>query len=117
MHPERQFGEELLRVLHDAMEQDESQRTWAVTVYTSFGILRGHIRRATVEGDGMPVHSPQSADPVLLRAWSPAVIELEDAEVEHFYNHLSTASYRTLFVSVSDIRGFAFADPSRTSFV
>lgn len=113
MQSERRLGEELLRVLRDAMERDTDRMSWAVTLYTSFGIVHAHIRRVIAESASLPVSSPSSDT----HTWTAAVIEVEDAEVEHYDSHLSCASYRTLLVKVDDIRGFAFADPARSNFV
>jgi hypothetical protein len=40
----------------------------------------------------------------------PEVVEVHDAAVEHYSNHLPTATFNRLHVRVDDVRGFAVLD-------
>ena len=60
--------------------------------YTSFGVVRGSYTPAT---------TPAASSNV------GRMIELRDAVVEHYSNHLPTGRYDQLFLSLTDIAGCA----------
>ena len=80
-----------------------SQAFGYLVVYTSFGVVRGRTGLAfaqelTNENDGAKTGSP------------PEVIALNDVTVEHYSNHLASASFDRLYVKLSDVRGFALVE-------
>ena len=98
-------SESLISLIRRMLQSDKSASSEGVAIYTSFGIVRGRITRASVPLDGDRV---ASAD--LLHSHSPDLLEVEDATVEHYANHLAAARYDRLFINVTDIRSFALAD-------
>jgi hypothetical protein len=41
-------------------------------------------------------------------AIEPDILELEDVTIEHYSNHLPTATFDRLFVRLAEVQGFAF---------
>jgi hypothetical protein len=66
--------------------------TVGLLCYTSFGIVRGSFT---------PVAAPAISSTL------GRMIELRDAVVEHYSNHLPTGRYDQLFLSLTDIAGCA----------
>ncbi|HZS46712.1 MAG TPA: hypothetical protein VFC63_16685 [Blastocatellia bacterium] len=101
----------LISLIKRMLESDKSASSEGVAIYTSFGIVRGRITRASV-----PVYDHQDDAADLLHPHSPDLLEIEDAIVEHYANHLAAARYDRLFINVSDIRSFAVVDFNSTSY-
>ena len=97
-------SESLISLIRRMLQSDKSASSEGVAIYTSFGIVRGRITRASVPSGGNDVA------PDLLHPHSPDLLEVEDATVEHYANHLAAAKYDRLFINVTDIRSFALAD-------
>lgn len=73
--------------------------------YLPFGIVRGQIVA--------PEASPEAADADNTNTSSPEdslMIELRDAVVEHYSNHLPTGRYPRLHLRLSDISGCVLLD-------
>ena len=77
-----------------------------LVVYTSFGAVRGRIGLAFAQGlasgDGAAEESAES-----LAAPLREVVELNDVTIEHYSNHLPTASFDRFYVRLADVHGFA----------
>src|SRR5262249_3934278 len=98
-------SESLINLIRRMLQSDKTAYSEGVAIYTSFGVVRGRITRASVPSDGN-----DNAPADLLHPHSPDLLEIEDVTVEHYANHLAAARYDRLFISVSDIRSFALAD-------
>ena len=96
------IGESLIRLVRQSLQSDRSALAEGVEIYTSFGVVRGRISRAMIQGEAK---TPSSADSLHLH--TPHVIEVEEVTVEHYANHLAAAHYDRLFISTADVRSFA----------
>jgi hypothetical protein len=99
------IGESLLGLIGRMLKSDKSLLSEGVVIYTSYGICRGRISRSNLPADGA---NAVSSD--LLHLRSPVLLEVEDATVEHYANHLAAGRYERLFVNVNDICSFALTD-------
>jgi len=71
-----------------------------LVLYTSFGVVRGRIGITFAQG---LINNHGGSD-----AGTPLeVIEINDATVEHYSNHLANATFDRLHVRLSDVYGFA----------
>jgi hypothetical protein len=68
-----------------------------LVIYTSFGVLKG---RTGIAFHDELLNPPEGAEP-------PQLIELNDVIVEHYSNHLATASFDRFYVRLSEVQGFA----------
>jgi hypothetical protein len=73
-----------------------------IVLYTSFGVVRGRTGLAFAKE--LAGHQDAAASGL---GSSQEVIEVHDASVEHYSNHLPTASFSRLHVRLGDVRGFA----------
>lgn len=102
------LSDALFTTIRSAVETDP-QRQHRVILYTSFGVVRGLISaNAFGESNRMADTRVENMSRVTI---DPDVVELADASVEHYSNHLPTGGYDRLFVRVADVQGFAI-DPS-----
>ncbi|HXG93138.1 MAG TPA: hypothetical protein VNN73_12360 [Blastocatellia bacterium] len=94
----------LITLLRSSLDADGAPAFGQLVLYTSFGVVRGRVglsfaQRLLHEGNGDldagSVHE---------------VIELNDVSVEHYSNHLPTASFVRLYVRLSEVQGFALVD-------
>jgi len=69
-------------------------RAVSLIIYASFGIVRGQF----VSSD------PAGVAAILGRG--EGVIEIREADVEHYSNHLPTGSYQSLFINLQQVSGF-----------
>ena len=99
------IGESLLGLIGRMLKSDKSLLSEGVAIYTSYAIDRGRISRSNLPTDGV-----DSTSSDLLHLRSPVLLEVEDATVEHYANHLAAARYERLFVNVNDICSFALTD-------
>jgi hypothetical protein len=99
------IGESLLGLIGRMLKSDASLLSEGVAIYTSYGIVRGRISRSNLLPEGTDGGSSD-----LLHLHSPVLLEVEDATVEHYANHLAAARYERLFVNVNDICSFALTD-------
>lgn len=78
--------------------ESESAGNLGIVLYTSFGVIRGYIRRATGNTfTGSEVDSRH-------------LIKIDEATVEHYSSHLPTGSFSRLYVRLDDILGFAMGE-------
>ncbi len=67
----------------------------SLVVYTTFGIIRGQM----VASD--------SAAAIAALSKGSGLVEIREANVEHYSNHLPTGMYSSLFVNLQQISGCA----------
>ena len=89
----------LIELLRSSLPPGGAQSFGYVVLYTSFGVVRGRtgldfMLAATTENE------PEAGAP-------GAVITLNDVTVEHYSNHLASATFDRLYVRLSDVQGFA----------
>jgi hypothetical protein len=89
----------IVSLLKSSMLADGAQSFGYLVIYTSFGVVRGR----TGFSFGQPSASSEG-DP------AGEIIELHNVSVEHYSNHLPTASFERLYVKLVDINGFAIVD-------
>ncbi|HMG37197.1 MAG TPA: hypothetical protein VKM94_25055 [Blastocatellia bacterium] len=77
-----------------------------LVLYTSFGVVRGRPGFAFIQG--LLNHGGERPEIEL----PPEVIELSDVSVEHYSNHLPTASFERLYLRLDDVQGFAIVGPA-----
>lgn len=91
----------LISVIKSALTAEGAQIFEHLVLYTSFGVVRGRIglsfahelTRGSNQPGGKTLHHE--------------VVELNDVSVEHYSNHLPTASFDRLYVTLADVQGFA----------
>ena len=93
----------LMSLIRSSLTAEGSQTFGQIVLYTSFGVVRGRLglsftqellgqeRGGTQQGTGLTYE----------------VIELNHVTVEHYSNHLPTASFNLLYVRLADAQGFA----------
>jgi hypothetical protein len=98
------LSDALFTTIRSAVETDP-QRQHRLILYTSFGVVRGHVSAAAFgDSNRMADTSVENVSRVTIE---PDVLELVDVAVEHYSNHLPTGGYDRLFVRVADVQGFA----------
>jgi hypothetical protein len=85
----------LIHLLKSSLIADGAQSSPQVVLYTSFGVVRGRISHAFAQS----LRGEESS--------SRQVIELNDATVEHYSNHLAAATFSRLYIRLKDAHGFA----------
>lgn len=76
-----------------------------VVLYTSFGVVRGKVSASAFgESNRMQDSRLENTSRVII---DPDILELEEASIEHYSNHLPTASFPRLFVRLEGVQGFA----------
>jgi hypothetical protein len=93
-------GDALITLLRSWLD-DEGPGTFGhLILYTSFGVVRGRT------GLTFSQH---------LAERNPSIIELNDVTVEHYSNHLPTATFDRLYVRLQEIHGFSLTGPPGAS--
>ena len=89
----------LIHLLRSSLAADGTQSFAQVVLYASFGVVRGRIGYAFAQvlkeehiSNTNPFHE---------------VIELDDVVVDHYSNHLPNASFKRLYIRLSDVQGFS----------
>jgi hypothetical protein len=91
----------LIELLRTSVAPGGAQSFAHLVLYTSFGVVRGRTGIAFMrETTGENEHESGRAG---------AVIALNDVTVEHYSNHLASATFERLYVRLSDVQGFALA--------
>lgn len=88
-------GDHFLQLIKSSLVAGSPHSGGLLVLYTSFGVVRGRTGIHFVQ-------NLSSAEPS-----SDAVIELNEVTVEHYSNHLPTATFPRLYVRLSDVLGFA----------
>ena len=95
-------NEPLIVLIKNSLSGNGNPPFGQLVLYTSFGVVKGRPGFAFVQGL-LNQSEPASAEFEI----PPEVIELSDATVEHYSNHLATASFERLYVRLVDVNGFA----------
>jgi hypothetical protein len=90
-------GDPLIQLLKSSIVAGSPQPGGHVVLYTSFGVVRGR----------MGIHFTQALSSTA--GSLDGVIELDDVTVEHYSNHLPTATFSRLYVRLTDVLGFAIS--------
>jgi hypothetical protein len=98
------LSDTLFTTIRSSVEID-AQSERKVVLYTEFGVVRGKVS-ASAFGDSnrMLDSNLENMSRVIIE---PDILELEDATIEHYSNHLPTASFDRLFVRLEGVQGFA----------
>jgi len=92
----------LISVIKSSLTAEGSQTFEHLVLYTSFGVVRGRIGLSFAqELAGRGGSQPGG------KTLHHEVVELNDASVEHYSNHLPTARFDRLYVTLADVQGFA----------
>jgi hypothetical protein len=90
----------LIELLRSSVKSGGAQSFAHLVLYTSFGVVRGRTGLAfTQEGEHEFDQRRQGA-----------VIALNEVTVEHYSNHLASATFDRLYVKLADVQGFALID-------
>ena len=96
-------------LLKSSLSADGSQSFGQLVLYTSFGVVRGRLGFAFVQR--LLGNNGSESQANLMQE----VIELDDASVEHYSNHLPMGSFDRLYVRLADVQGFALVDSQNQS--
>jgi hypothetical protein len=98
----------LVTLLKSMLATETEQVFGHLVLYMAFGVVRGRTGIAFSEvsierapGEGAAANGVAGSD----------VIELHDVTVEHYSNHLATATFDNLYVRLAHVYGFAFVKP------
>ncbi|HEX8087818.1 MAG: hypothetical protein ACLGJB_06075 [Blastocatellia bacterium] len=95
-------GDALISLLKSSLSSDGAQSFSQLILYTSFGVIRGRIGfNFSQELSG---HTDEPGGPI---RYSREVVELDDVSVEHYSNHLPTASFERMYIRLVDVQAFA----------
>lgn len=75
----------------------EERPELTLLIYAPFGIIRGKLMRGGGSADAVS-HLDQ------------AVLVMDEVTVEHYSNHIPTASYSRLSINLSDVQGCAILE-------
>ena len=92
----------LLSLLKSSLTASGSQAFGHLVIYTSFGVVRGRIGLGFAQG-----LSNKEPEMTVSSASHHDVIELNDVTIEHYSNHLPTASFDRLYIRLADVQGYA----------
>jgi hypothetical protein len=95
----------LIELLKSSLTADGAQAFGHLLLYTSFGVVRGRIGLAFAQSLIARENAGNGETD-----YSQRVIELNDATVEHYSNHLPTAGFNRLYVRLVNVQGFAMVD-------
>jgi hypothetical protein len=95
----------LIDLIKSSLTADGAQSFGHLVLYTSFGVVRGRIGLTFAQAlIGQENGAKSETGP------AQEVIELNDASVEHYSNHLPTASFDRLYVRLANVHGFAMVN-------
>ncbi len=100
------MSDTLFTAIRSSLDADLTRTFSNLVLYTSYGIVRGKISRAMT--DNLTAARDSRLENVSRVRIETDVLELDDAEVEHFSSHLPTAQFSKLYVRIDEIRSFAF---------
>jgi len=89
----------LIQLLRSSLTANGAQSFAQVVLYTSFGVVRGRVGHNFAQA--LKGEQTSGANP------SREVMELDDATVEHYSNHLASASFSRIYLRLKDVHGFA----------
>jgi hypothetical protein len=99
----------LFLLVKSSLGADGSPSFGQLVLYTSFGVVRGRVGLAFAQRLLSQGNGEGKSD------LTQEVIELNDATVEHYSNHLPTAEFSRLYVRLPEVQGFALMDYQRQS--
>jgi hypothetical protein len=94
-------ADELIALLRKSLTPSGAGSFGHLVLYTSFGVVRGRT------GLAFSQETINKANGEAETNWPGAVIALNDVTVEHYSNHLASATFDRLYVKLSDVQGFA----------
>jgi len=94
-------SEPLIALIKSSLSGNGAPSFGQLVLYTSFGVVKGRPGFAFIQA--LLNHTEASSEFEI----PPGVIELSDVTVEHYSNHLATASFERLYVRMDDVQGFA----------
>ncbi|HXU36223.1 MAG TPA: hypothetical protein VN937_07640 [Blastocatellia bacterium] len=89
----------LIELLRSSLTPSGAQSFGHLVLYTSFGVVRGRT--------GLAFTQEAKKNDDAETGWPGAVIALNEVTVEHYSNHLASATFDRLYVKLSDVQGFA----------
>jgi hypothetical protein len=92
----------LISLLKSSLSSDGSQSFGQLVLYTTFGVIRGRIGFNFAQE--LSGHTDEPGGDI---RYSREIVELDDVSVEHYSNHLPTASFGRLYVRLVDVQAFA----------
>jgi hypothetical protein len=92
----------LISLLKSSLSSDGSQSFGHLVLYTTFGVIRGRIGFNFAQE--LSGHTDGAGGSIRT---SREIIELDDVSVEHYSNHLPTASFERLYIRLADVQAFA----------
>lgn len=92
----------LISLLKSLLSAEGAQSFGHLILYTSFGVVRGRT------GFTFAQELVNQENGGAVGNYSLEVITLDDVTVEHYSNHLPTASFDRFYVRLRDVQGFAF---------
>ncbi|HMZ80686.1 MAG TPA: hypothetical protein PLL06_13365 [Acidobacteriota bacterium] len=100
------MSDTLFTAIRSSLDADLTRQFSNLVLYTSYGIVRGRVGRTVT--DNLSVAHDARLESVSRLRIETDVLELDDAEVEHFSSHMPTARYNKLYVRIEEIHSFAF---------
>lgn len=91
----------LIELLRSSLTPSGAQSFGHLVLYTSFGVVRGRTGLAFTQDANAKKNDEGET------GWPGAVIALNEVTVEHYSNHLASATFDRLYVKLSDVQGFA----------
>ena len=106
--PKRALADALVSLIKTSLTAEGVPGFDHLVVYTSFGAVRGRIGIAFAQ----ELASEEDAGGAASEEAAPSceVIELNDVTIEHYSNHLPTASFARFYVRLADVHGFALVE-------
>jgi hypothetical protein len=98
------LSDTLFTTIRASVETDP-QGERRVVLYTEFGVVRGRVSASAFgESNRNADASLENTSRVII---DPDILELEQSTIEHYSNHLPTATFDRLFVRLDGVHGFA----------
>ncbi|MBX7222679.1 MAG: hypothetical protein K1Y36_22215 [Blastocatellia bacterium] len=100
------MSDTLFTAIRSSLDADLTRTFTNLVVYTPYGIVRGKVSRTMTDSISR-AHDAKLENVSRVRIETD-ILELDDAEVEHFSSHLPTANFPKLYVKMDEILSFAF---------
>jgi hypothetical protein len=92
----------LISLLKSSLSSDGSQSFNQLVLYTTFGVIRGRIGFNFAQE--LTGHTDAAGGAI---RFSREIVELDDVSIEHYSNHLPTASFERLYIRLVEVQAFA----------
>lgn len=109
-NPRRAAADALMSLIKASLTADSVAGFDHIVVYTSFGAVRGRIGMAFAQGLASGEDKAAGGAASEDASSSYEIIELNDVTIEHYSNHLPTASFDRFYVRLADVHGFALVE-------